>query len=147
MQRAPLEVLVLSFPDDDIPEGVAGALQSLREGGDLRVVSMLTVRRPLDGPPELQAMATFDDIGDVVADIEAHAAVGLLDADDVDQLVSEVPQGSTAVLVLVEHVWAVGIAAEIRASGGVLLDAARLAPDRLAAAEDQLGGSRDHRER
>jgi uncharacterized membrane protein len=146
MERGPLEVLVIGFPQDHLPEGVEVALDALRQVGDLRLISALMVTRPEDGPPEVTQVAAFDDVGDVVADILAHAAVGLIDADAVDQVVTMVEPGSTAFLALVEHVWAVGIAAEIREARGVLLDAVRLPADALAAAEEALGGSRERRE-
>jgi uncharacterized membrane protein len=146
VERGPLEVLVLAFPHEQVPEGVEVALDALRQVGDLRLVSGLTVSRPVDGPVEVTQLAAFDDVGDVVADILAHAAVGLDDSDAVEGVLATLAPGSTAVLVLVEHVWAVGIAAEIRAADGELLDAVRLPSSALAAAEEALGGSRERRE-
>jgi uncharacterized membrane protein len=142
MERGPLEVLVLSFPEERVPEGVETALEAMRQIGDIRLISGLTVTRPTEGEPIVTQIAAIDDVGDIVADIVAHTAVGLLDADAVEEVVSTIDPGSTAVLVLVEHVWAVGIAAEIREAHGVLVDSVRLPRQVLAAAEEVLGEPR-----
>lgn len=138
MERGPIEVLVLSFPGVGTPPGVTMALEAMREVGDLRLISSMTVTRPADGPPELVQVAAFDDIGDMVADIVGHTAVGLPNAEAVDAIIAELQPETTAVLAVVEHVWAVGIAAEVQAAGGTLLDAVRLPSALLAAAEAQM---------
>lgn len=140
MERGPLEVLVVAFPGEQVPEGVEVALGAMREIGDIRVISGMTVIRPHDGPPEVTQIASFQDVGDVVADIVGHTAVGVPNADAIDQIVATLEPGSTALLLVVEHVWAVGVAAEIRAAGGRLVDAVRLPSDVLAAAEEVMGG-------
>jgi uncharacterized membrane protein len=140
VERGPLEVLVVSFPREEVPEGVEVALAAMKEIGDIRVISGMTVTRPVDGPPEVTQIASFQDVGDVVADIVGHTAVGLPNADAIDAVVTTLEPGSTALLLVVEHVWAVGVAAEIRAAGGRLVDAVRLPSDVLAAAEEVLGG-------
>jgi uncharacterized membrane protein len=140
VERGPLEVLVVAFPGEEVPEGVEVALAAMREVGDIRVISGMTVTRPLAGPPEVTQIAAFRDVGDVVADIVGHTAVGVPNADAIDQVVATLEAGSTALLLVVEHVWAVGVAAEIRAAGGRLVDAVRLPSDVLAAAEEVMGG-------
>jgi uncharacterized membrane protein len=140
VERGPLEVLVVAFPGEQVPDGVEVAISAMKEVGDIRVISGMTVTRPLDGPPEVTQIASFQDVGDVVADIVGHTAVGFPNADAIDEVVTTIEPGSTALLLVVEHVWAVGVAAEIRATGGRLVDAVRLPSDVLAAAEEVLGG-------
>jgi uncharacterized membrane protein len=140
VERGPLEVLVVSFPGEEVPEGVDVALSAMKEVGDIRVISGMTVTRPLEGPPEVTQIASFQDVGDIVADIVGHTAVGVPNADAIDEVVATLEPGSTALLLVVEHVWAVGVAEEIRAAGGRLVDAVRLPSDVLAAAEEVLGG-------
>jgi uncharacterized membrane protein len=140
VERGPLEVLVVSFPGEEVPEGVDVALTAMKEVGDIRVISGMTVVRPLDGPPEVTQIASFQDVGDIVADIVGHTAVGVPNAAAIDEVVATLEPGSTAQLLVIEHVWAVGVAAEVRAAGGRLVDAVRLPSDVLAAAEEVLGG-------
>lgn len=142
MEHGPIEVLVLSFPCDRVPEGVEVALDALRQVGDIRLISAQTVSRPIDGPPEMTQIAAFDDVRDIVADIVGHTAVGFPNADAVDQIVTTIEPGSTAVLLLVEHVWAVGFAAEVLAADGRLVDAVRLPSDVLDAAEEVIAEAR-----
>lgn len=139
MDRGPIEVVVLAFPGVGRPEGVDVAVEAMREVGDIRLISAMTITRPHDGPAEVEQVAAFDDVGDVTADLLGHAAVGMPNAEAVDAAVATVEPGSTAVLFVVEHVWAVGFAAEVRAAGGKLVDAVRLTPDLLEAAEQILG--------
>ena len=139
MDRGPVEVVVLSFPGLGRPEGVDVAVEAMREVGDIRLISAMTITRPLEGDAEVEQVAAYDDVGDVTADILAYAAVGMPNADAVDAAVNSVTPGSTAVLFVVEHVWAVGFAAEVRSAGGKLVDSVRLTQDLLDAAERVLG--------
>ena len=139
MERGPIEVVVLSFPGEGRPEGVDLAVNAMREVGDIRLISAMTVTRPRDGDAEVEQVAAYDDVGDVTADIVGHAAVGMPNADAVDRAVAAVEPGSTALLFVVEHVWAVGFAEEVRAAGGRLVDAVRLTPELLDAAEQVMG--------
>ncbi|SRR6056297_317410 len=139
MDRGPIEVVVLSFPGAGRPEGVDVAVEAMREVGDIRLISAMTITRSADGAAEVEQIAAYDDVGDVTADLLGHAAVGLPNAEAVDTAIATVEPGSTAVLFVVEHVWAVGFAAEVRAAGGKLVDAVRLTPDLLEAAERVLG--------
>ncbi len=139
MERGPIEVIVLSFPGIGRPEGVDVAVEAMREVGDIRLISAMTITRPLQGDAEVEQVAAYDDVGDVTADIVGYAAVGMPNADAVDAAVNSVTPGSTAVLFVVEHVWAGGFAAEVRAAGGRLVDSVRLTEDLLDAAERVLG--------
>jgi hypothetical protein len=139
MERGPIEVVVLSFPGVGRPEGVDVAVEAMRDVGDIRLISAMTISRPLQGDAEVEQVAAYDDVGDVTADILGYAAVGMPNADAVDAAVNTVTPGSTAVLFVVEHVWAVGFAAEVRAAGGKLVDSVRLTQDLLDAAERVLG--------
>ncbi|MFO7779222.1 MAG: DUF6325 family protein [Nitriliruptoraceae bacterium] len=139
MDRGPIEVVVLSFPGEGRPEGVDVAIEALREVGDIRLISAMTITRSGDGAAEVEQLAAYDDVGDVTADLLGYAAVGLPNAEAVDTAIATVEPDSTAVLFVVEHVWAIGFAAEVRAAGGKLIDAVRLTPDLLEAAERILG--------
>jgi len=139
MDRGPIEVVVLAFPGLGRPEGVDVAVEAMREVGDIRLISAMTVTRPDEGAAEVEQVAAFDDVGDVTADLLGYAAVGMPNAEALDAAVATVEPGSTAVLFVVEHVWAIGFAAEVRAAGGKLVDAVRLTPDLLEAAEQIMG--------
>lgn len=139
MDRGPIEVIVLSFPGLGRPEGVDLAVDAMREVGDIRLISAMTVTRPSEGDAEVEQVAAYDDVGDVTADILGYTAVGMPNAEAVDQAVAAVEPGSTAVLFVVEHVWAIGFALEVRAAGGRLVDAVRLPEELLEATEEALG--------
>ena len=139
MDRGPIEVIVLSFPGHGRPAGVDLAVDAMREVGDIRLISAMTVTRPTEGAAEVEQVAAYDDVGDVAADILAYTAVGMPNAEAVDAAVAAVEPGSTAVLFVVEHVWAIGFASEVRAAGGRLVDAVRLPQELLDATEQALG--------
>jgi hypothetical protein len=139
VDRGPIEVIVLSFPGLGRPEGVDLAVEAMREVGDIRLISAMTVTRPTEGEADVEQAAAYDDVGDVTADILAYTAVGMPNAEAVDAAIAAVEPGSTAVLFVVEHVWAVGFASEVRAAGGRLVDAVRLPQELLDATEEALG--------
>lgn len=122
---APVDLLVIGFPDGAPHVAGFDALAELIEAGTIRVIDLEFVRRDETGthtvqPAELPAMEGFD------VDFWTGSSADLLDADDLDELASDLAVGELAVVLLIEQQWVLGLigawtrgGARLIADGGV----------------------------
>ena len=68
----------------------------------------------------------------------AEDLAGLLTMQDVEHLAREIPAGNEAVVVLLEHVWALGLAQAVQHAGGVLFTGEMVSPDALVQVRAEL---------
>jgi uncharacterized membrane protein len=141
----PVQVLVVGFDEPSFSGEVLAELTRLREAGIVRLLDVLMVTRTEDGldtlPPPPHADpglgrvaaallgATDDDPDDAVgSDDGAHWSL-----DDV------VPEGGSAAVALIEHIWAEPLVVAIRRAGGRPIDETWLAADDVARLERIVG--------
>ena len=128
MSLGPLEFVVLAFPGEGMATGVQTALDRVNKAGDLRVVDALVVTKHGDGAISAAELADADELRSVQAtyglsDLET---VGLISTDDVDEVSALLEPGTTAMAMLVEHVWTKDLAGAVAAAGGVLVASAHV---------------------
>ena len=68
----------------------------------------------------------------------AEDLAGLLTMQDVEHLAREIPAGNEAVVVLLEHVWALGLAQAVQHAGGILFTGGMVGPDVLVQVRAEL---------
>jgi len=132
----PVELIALGFPDDRIPDEVKAQLAALVVSEQVRIIDLVVVRRPVEGDLEI---IEFEDLGDelLLADTEIDLVGGGLAGDeDLADIADAIPAGTSALVLVLEHVWSIGIADAIRESGGVLLAAERIPAEVVAAIAD-----------
>src|SRR3954468_588267 len=148
MAFGPVQLLVLGFDGPDLQPEVLAELDRVGESDAVRVIDLLVIHKDADGVVErLQASESARGAGGVVealiglggadtAESEGAATDGapLLTDDEFWSLDEAIPNDSAAVLVLVEHRWAIGTLAAIRAAGGVPVADAWVHPADLIAA-------------
>jgi hypothetical protein len=78
----------------------------------------------------MDELAAFNDIDGEVG--------GLVNAEDLDHVAANLPEGNSALIILWEDLWAVPLVEAIRGSGGVLIDSARIPNDLVEAAFEEL---------
>jgi uncharacterized membrane protein len=140
MSVGPLHILVFGF---DRPNFTGAALRELQrlEGHDLvRLVDLLFVEKADDGTlVAIEIEGVDPELAEVLGDL-AGALVGVDGAgdelDDVDDdlwdIAAEIPPGTAAAIVLLEHRWAIGLGQAIADAGGELLADALVPPSDLA---------------
>jgi hypothetical protein len=143
----PVQVLVVGFHRPSFSGDVLEELTRLREAGIVRLVDLLLVSHAEDGTLEtLDARAEWGaDLGKLAAEFfgqpdrrsssQAEMAGAGSAQDSGWSLADAVPVGSTAVVALLEHVWAGPLSAAIKRAGGVPLEESWLAPADLKALE------------
>lgn len=131
----PAEALVV-LHDGDLPDhAVLGALTDLIATDTLRLLDILLISRAPDGAVLVREIDDVTDPG--FAGPIVLEARGLAANDDVDEIADSLEPGTSAAIVVVEHVWEKALAERFAASGGQLLWSARIpAPElnELAAA-------------
>lgn len=126
MSLGPVEIIVVGFPGNQFTGEVAPALAELVEGGLIRVIDLVFVTKDTEG----------DVVGIELSDLDAsvHSAFsphieepsGMLSDEDIEDLGADLPPGSSAAILLFEHVWATKFQQAVVNSGGELLASIRI---------------------
>jgi hypothetical protein len=157
MSIGPIQAFVIGFPDNDLFEGrIAEELVRLSDVGQIRVVDAVFVTREGDDVSVLSVSELDDEqraelraavgalIGLGVAGIEGAEAGAEAGASvDVDAmtgaemvaagLIDELPDGSSALVLAIEHLWAVPLRDAVRDAGGLVLAHRSLSAEDLIA--------------
>jgi hypothetical protein len=163
MTIGPIQAFVIGFPDNDLFEGrIAEELARLSDTGQIRVVDAVFVIRDGD---DVAAVAVSDLDDDQRAELRtavgALVGLGVAGADgavagaelgssiDVDaatasqviaaSLVEELPDGSSALVLAIEHLWAVPLRDAVRDAGGLVLAHRSLTPEDLVVLGMDIG--------
>ena len=116
MELGPVDVVVVAFPGD-IPGAMLVALDVVEASGDIRLIDALVVTKDVNGRVARTELADVESTQDLAADLLARGALGLIGIDDVDEVGQVLEPGTSALALLVEHVWARGVRV-IRRRGG-----------------------------
>jgi len=153
----PVQMLVLGFDRTQFDDTVTSELQRLREAGTIRLLDVLFVKKAEDG--ELEVVQRSDLSHDEALDFGAMvgALVGLGTGDDEQMLTAAVagaealddghifgdhevwfvgdaiPEGTSAVIALIEHLWAIPLRDKLVDAGGSMLVDAWIHPADLVA--------------
>jgi len=153
MAIGPVQLIVLGFPDPDFHGEIIDELERLRRSDTVRVIDALAVYK--DPAGELEAMhlsnLTMDEaveLGSVVGaliglgfDGEAGAEEGaqagaeaaadgisVFPEEDAWDVLEDIPNGSAAAVLLIEHHWAVGLRDAVVRAGGFRLSDGFISP-------------------
>ena len=159
MAVGPVQLLVLGFDNPDFHGGVTGELERLRASDTVRVIDALAVHKDARGEIEVQHLSNVTkeeaiELGSKVAalvglgiegeeDLHAAAEIGAEDAaargievfdDEVEwDVIDEIPNGSAAALILLEHQWAVPLRDAVARAGGYRIADGMISPYDLLA--------------
>jgi uncharacterized membrane protein len=143
MAIGPVQLIVLGFPAPDFHGEIIEELERLRQSDTVRVIDSLAVYKDAEGELEVMHLSNLTDdeaveFGSVIgaliglgfdgeegADAGAQAgaeaaADGISAFSDADawDVIEDIPNGSAAALVLLEHHWAVGLRDAVVRAGG-----------------------------
>ena len=90
MAIGPVQLIVLGFPQPDFHGEIIDELERLRQSDTVRVIDALAVYKDPDGELEAMHLSNLSD-------------------EDAWDVLGDIPNGSAAALVLLEHHWAVGL--------------------------------------
>ncbi|MBP2328698.1 putative membrane protein [Kibdelosporangium banguiense] len=143
MTIGPVQLVVLGFPEPNFHGRIIEELERLRESDTIRVIDALAVHKHRDGAIEVTHLSNISDeeaieLGSKIAALiglgiageegavagaraSAEAAVEGLEVfsdEDAWDVLEEIPNGSAAALLLLEHRWAIPLRDAIAAAGG-----------------------------
>ena len=153
MTIGPVQLIVLGFPEPDFHGGIIEELELLRASDTVRVIDALAVHKDGDGEIEVAHLSNLSkeeavELGTVVGaliglgiegeeGLDAGAAAGASAAadgvrvfsdEDAWDVLEEIPNGSAAALVLLEHRWAIPLRDAIAAAGGFRISDGFISP-------------------
>jgi uncharacterized membrane protein len=152
----PVQLLVLAFDRTQFSGEILPELERLKEQGTVRLIDLIFVRKENGEVETMQAsdLSTeeAEDFGALVgaligagmgeeetieAGLELGAAAGadghVIDENEVWYLADAIPEGTSAAVVLLEHMWAIPLRDKIIAAGGAVLADAWVHPADLVA--------------
>lgn len=124
----PVEFIVLAFPEEQLRVPAVEAVMGLRKTGVVRLIDGLVATRTAAG--EVLA-AEFDEFEELRGLLTGRDVARLIGPEDVREAAGLLERGSSALLLLVEHVWAEDAAIAVRAAGGRIVGSVRIPPDRI----------------
>ena len=146
MAIGPVQILVVGFPSNDQFEGrIAEQLFALSDAGTIRLIDALVVMRQ-DGETTVVRTSDLDEAqreelgaavgalvgfgaagidgfiagADLGADVVAAGGLGIVE-DIADEFIEGLPEDSSALLLIIEHRWAIGLRDAVVDAGGLLL--------------------------
>jgi len=138
MDIGSLEYVVIGFEDDHFTDEILPELNAIQEKGLIRVVDLLFVMKDTDGTVTVREVSELGDEELAAYEGIAGDLMGLFTAEDVERLAEEIPPATSAVVVLLEHTWAVGLTEAVRRAGGMLFTGGLVTPDALAQVRAEL---------
>jgi len=173
----PVQLVVIGLPNENLKGQIAKRLHAASEDGTIRVLDALAIQKRPDGT--IISLGASDlspdqryEYGAIVGGLmgfgatgteeglEAGATIGAeafadrtfgLSDDDIQDIAADLPVGTTAVVALFEHRWALDLKQALQDAGGVVLAQGIVQPEDLigfgadlaaaAANADQIEGS------
>jgi hypothetical protein len=155
MTIGPIQAFVIGFPDNDLFEGrIAEELARLSDIGQIRIIDAVFVVSEDDDVAVLSVSDLSDDqrtelraaVGALVGlgiaggegAVAGADAGGSVDADAATaaervalSLVDDLPDGTSALVLAIEHLWAIPLRDAVRDAGGIVLSHNTLTPEDL----------------
>ena len=153
MAIGPVQLIAIGFPNPDFHGEILAELERLRESDTVRVIDALAVYKDDAGELEVAHLSNLSrdeavELGTLIGEliglgidgekgVEAGAvagaavgAEGLNPLGDVEgwDVLEDIPNGSAAALILLEHHWAVGLRDAVMRAGGFRLSDGFISP-------------------
>jgi len=132
MPIGPVELLVLSFPNERADPAVVASVQEVVAAGFVTVLDLVFVSKSLDGELRIVDVSEgLDEHGLAVLEVQGQA---LISEDDLELATDTVEPGTSAVVIVYENSWARKVSGAIADAGGELTLHVRIPRDVVEAA-------------
>ncbi|MDN4479130.1 DUF6325 family protein [Demequina lignilytica] len=127
MTLGPVEIVTIGFAHGRFDGSIMPELERLVASGTISIVDGVVVRKDAEDSVEILELEEATDdpaiaqLGAIVREID-----GLLNDEDVEALIDELPVGAAAAVLCFEHTWVKPLRDAITAAGGELLDSVRV---------------------
>ena len=118
MSRAAVDFVVVEFPGNVIGVKVAEQLRELAARDIIRVIDMVFVTKAEDGAVSTTELPNLDAEAYQAFDAVTQSLDGLIGEDDIARVGESIEPGTTACVMLFEHLWATWLRDAIDGAGG-----------------------------
>jgi hypothetical protein len=127
---------VVAFPGNQFNGNIAPEVERLVASGIVRILDLVFVGKDDAGDT---ISLEFDQLDELAAFGELEGEVGgLVNMEDLDHVAAGLPAGNSALIIVWEDVWARPLAEAVIASGGVVVESARIPAPLVEAAMAEL---------
>src|SRR6266705_6139353 len=135
----PIDYIAVSFKGNNFDGSVLKALSEATQRGVIRVVDLVLVIKDADGKVEWAEIEDQEDDLKEVAKLLGHKGdLPLLTEDDVQKLGAQMPNDTSAGILVIEQLWAIPLKEALLHVGGELLAEGRVHPDKVSAAVEEF---------
>ncbi|MEN0127958.1 MAG: DUF6325 family protein [Brevundimonas sp.] len=128
-----VELVAITFPQDRVPDEVKAQVALLVAAEQVRIIDLVVVRRPDEDTLDVVELTDIDGDGDLDFLETELVGLGLAGQEDIDAIAGDLEVGTSALVIVFEHLWSRGVAAAARAAGGVLVTSERIPAEVVAA--------------
>ena len=138
MTLGPLEYILIGFEGNRFTGQILPELRAARDKGIIRVIDLLLILKDEQGNTAVMELSDLsseelEQLGPIAGDL-----LEVLEQDDVEAIASNIPNNSSAALLLIEQTWAVGLKKAIMNAGGIPLAGGLVAPAVVQMLEAEL---------
>jgi hypothetical protein len=121
---APLEYIIIGFPENNFSGEIIPELTALVDGGLIGIVDMVFVAKGDDGSVVALEVDEHDHLSAFVA-LEGEVG-GVIGPDDIEHAAESIASGSSVLVLVWQDLWAAPFADALRQAGGVLIEGGRI---------------------
>lgn len=139
----PVDYIVVGFKGNNFDGSVLAELSKAVQDGIIRVIDIVFIVKDENG---IVSVAEINDQDDAL--IAAAKAVGyksdmpLLTEDDIQKFGDLIENGTSAGILIIEQLWALGLKKALLDKGAELLDEGRIHPENIATAIEDVENSK-----
>ena len=141
MDIGPLEYAVIGVSDLQRAHALISEMNAIQAAGQVRVVDLVFVEKAANGTVVMKEASDLSE-----AELAAYGGItgnlmGLLTAQDVEQLAEPIPSETSALIVLFEHTWVIGLTEAVRQGGAVVFSGGMVSQEALAQVSAELSAA------
>jgi len=124
----PLEYVLFQFDDDRFLDELLPALIELNDQGCVRFVDLVFIMKDESGILTIVEINELADEDAAAFEPLINDYFGMLTEEDVIVAAENLPENTSAAVVMFEHLWAIGLQQAVQHAGGFMLDSAYVHP-------------------
>jgi len=126
----PIDYIVVGFVGNNFNGSILEELGKAVDSGVIRLVDLLFIIKDADGNVSAAEIEDqHEDIKNAVGALGLGDDMPMLTEQDVEKLGKDMENNTAAGVLVIEHLWALGLKKAIKEAGGVLLAEGRIHPD------------------
>jgi len=126
----PIDYIVVGFVGNNFNGSILEELGKAVDSGVIRLVDLLFIIKDADGNVSAAEIEDqHEDIKNAVGALGLGDDMPMLTEQDVEKLGKDMENNTAAGVLVIEHLWALGLKKAIKEAGGVLLADGRIHPD------------------